>query len=71
MIVRWGGEEFLVFAKISADRIDEIAARILRAISAEPITLNDKVIRTTASIGYVSVPLPPAKAPLSWDRASA
>jgi diguanylate cyclase (GGDEF)-like protein len=69
MIVRWGGEEFLVLARTGSDRIDDIAARILRAISAEPITLNDKVIRTTASIGYVAMPLPPAATPLSWDQA--
>jgi diguanylate cyclase (GGDEF)-like protein len=69
MIVRWGGEEFLVFATAKVDRIDDIAARILRAISAKPITLNDKVIRTTVSIGYLPLPLPPAADSLSWDRA--
>jgi len=68
-IVRWGGEEFLVIAKTSADRVDEIAARVLRAVSSEPIVVNDKVIRTTASIGYAPMPLPPASVPLSWDRA--
>jgi diguanylate cyclase (GGDEF)-like protein len=69
MIVRWGGEEFLVFATTKADQMDEIAARILQSISAQPITLRDNVIRTAASIGYVPVPLPPADVPLSWDRA--
>jgi diguanylate cyclase (GGDEF)-like protein len=69
MIVRWGGEEFLVYATARVDRIDEIAARILHAISAQPITLHDKVIRTTASIGYMAMPLPPSRIPLSWDRA--
>jgi diguanylate cyclase (GGDEF)-like protein len=69
MIVRWGGEEFLVLARTGCNRIDEIAGRILHAISAEPITLNDKVIRTTASIGYVAMPLPPSDTPLSWDQA--
>ncbi len=69
MIVRWGGEEFLVYATTKADRVDDIAARILHAISAQPITLNDKVIRTTASIGYMAMPLPPATVPLSWDQA--
>lgn len=68
-IVRWGGEEFLVLANATPDRVDEIAARILRAVSAEPIVLNDKVIRTTVSIGYAPMPLPPASVPLSWDRA--
>jgi diguanylate cyclase (GGDEF)-like protein len=38
MIVRWGGEEFLVFIPmVPADRVDEIVLRVLRAISAEPI----------------------------------
>ncbi|MFO1314054.1 MAG: GGDEF domain-containing protein [Burkholderiales bacterium] len=69
IIVRWGGEEFLVYAATKVDRIDDIAARILRAISAQPITLHDEVIRTTLSIGYMSLPLPPMDESLSWDRA--
>ncbi len=68
-IVRWGGEEFLVHATTRTDGIDDIAARILRAISAQPITLHGKDIRTTVSIGYMPMPLPPEFAPLSWDRA--
>ncbi len=69
IVVRWGGEEFLVHATTGADRIDDLAARILRAISAQPIMLDGRVVRTTMSIGYMSMPLPPASAPLSWDRA--
>ena len=69
MIARWGGEEFLVFATTHADRLDEITARILRAVSAKPIALGDKVIRSTVSIGYVPMPLPPSDMPLAWDRA--
>jgi len=69
MIVRWGGEEFLVLATTNADRLDELATRILNGISAEPIVLLDKVIRTTASIGYVPIPLPPGDVALPWDRA--
>ena len=69
MIVRWGGEEFLVYATTKADRIDEIAARILHAISAQSITLHDKDIRTTASIGYMAMPLAPEGVPMSWDQA--
>ena len=68
-IVRWGGEEFLVYATTRVDGLDDIAARILRAISAQPIPLHGKEIRTTVSIGYMAMPLPPAFVPLSWDRA--
>jgi diguanylate cyclase (GGDEF)-like protein len=69
MIVRWGGEEFLVLATIYEDRVDDLATRILHTISAEPIILDGKVIRTTASIGYVPVPLPPGEIALPWDKA--
>jgi diguanylate cyclase (GGDEF)-like protein len=68
-IVRWGGEEFLVVARTAAERLDDIAARILRAVAAEPIVVGDRAIRTSVSIGYVPLPLPPSSAPLSWDRA--
>ena len=69
MIVRWGGEEFLVLATTNTDGLDDLAARILRTISAEPITLGGKVIRTTASVGYVPLPLPPCDVALPWDKA--
>jgi diguanylate cyclase (GGDEF)-like protein len=69
MIVRWGGEEFLVLATTNIDRMDELAARILHGISAAPIMVLDKVIRTTASIGYIPIPLPPSDVPLPWDSA--
>ena len=69
IVVRWGGEDFLVYATTKADRIDDIAARILRSISAQPITVGDNVVRTTLSIGYMAMPLPPTSLPLTWDRA--
>jgi diguanylate cyclase (GGDEF)-like protein len=68
-IVRWGGEEFLVIAKAAPDGVDEIAARVLRAIAGEPVVRDGRAIVTTASIGYAPMPLPPATAPLPWDRA--
>lgn len=68
-IVRWGGEEFLVVAHATPERLDDIATRILRAVAGEPIVVGDRAIRTSVSIGYVPLPLPPLTAPLSWDRA--
>ena len=70
MIVRWGGEEFLVFIpQTSAARLDEIAARIMSAIASEPIEHQKSLIRVTASIGYAPIPLPPEDVMLSWERA--
>ena len=69
MIVRWGGEEFLVLAPTNADRLDELAKRILDAICREPIALDGKIIRTTASVGYLPVPLQPGDVALPWEKA--
>ena len=70
MIVRWGGEEFLVFVPAtSAEKLDEIAARIMDAIAAEPIVHQGTSLRVTASIGYAPMPLPPENIALSWERA--
>ncbi len=70
MIVRWGGEEFLVFVPAtSAERLDGIAARIMSAIASEPIEYQKSLIRVTASIGYAPIPLPPEDVMLSWERA--
>jgi diguanylate cyclase (GGDEF)-like protein len=70
MIVRWGGEEFLVFVPVAPiDRMDEIVLRIMNAVSAEPIGYMGHDIRVTASIGYLPMPLPPDNLRLNWDGA--
>jgi diguanylate cyclase (GGDEF)-like protein len=70
IIVRWGGEEFLVFVpSTAADKLDDIAARIMRAIALEPIPFKSHRIQVTASIGYAPMPLPPEDIHLPWERA--
>ena len=70
MIVRWGGEEFLVFVPATgADKLDEIAARVMAAVASEPIVYQGNCIRVTASIGYAPMPLPPEDITLPWERA--
>jgi len=70
MIVRWGGEEFLVFIPmVPADRVDEIVLRVLRTISAEPINCQGTDIRVTASIGYAPMPLSASDAAAGWEHA--
>jgi len=70
MIVRWGGEEFLVFVPAtSADKLDEIAARIMASIGQESSDYNGHPIRVTASVGYAPMPLPPENIHLPWERA--
>jgi diguanylate cyclase (GGDEF)-like protein len=69
MIVRWGGEEFLVFAPgVAAAGLDDIALRIMDAASSEPVVFRGHAIRVTVSIGFAPMPLPPHHARLSWER---
>ncbi|MEO8345476.1 MAG: diguanylate cyclase [Betaproteobacteria bacterium] len=69
MIVRWGGEEFLVFVPMApAERLDEIVLRIMHAISSEPIQYMGHYIQITVSIGYSPVLLPPDDVALGWER---
>jgi diguanylate cyclase (GGDEF)-like protein len=70
MIVRWGGEEFLVFvAATHAETLDEIATRIMHAVAVAPFLYEGAEIAITASVGYVPMPLPPHDVPLPWERA--
>jgi diguanylate cyclase (GGDEF)-like protein len=69
MIVRWGGEEFLVFVPVApADRLDEIVLRIMHAIAEEPVQYMGHYIHVTVSIGYSPVLLPPDGVSLGWER---
>jgi diguanylate cyclase (GGDEF)-like protein len=69
MIVRWGGEEFLVFVPVApCGELAEIVQRVLRAISAEPINFREAEFRVTVSIGYAPMLLPPDDVALGWER---
>jgi len=58
LVVRWGGEEFLVFApELPGADLAQMAARILNGISGAAIDTPDGALRVTASIGFASFPL--------------
>jgi diguanylate cyclase (GGDEF)-like protein len=69
MIVRWGGEEFLVFVPMApVDRLDEIVLRIMHAVSSEPVQYLGHALHLTASIGFSPLLLPPGNVALGWER---
>ncbi|MBK7589842.1 MAG: diguanylate cyclase [Betaproteobacteria bacterium] len=66
-VVRWGGEEFLVWAALRpADHIHDLAGRVLDAIGGQPFVVDGGPIAVTTSIGYLAQPLPPDGLELSW-----
>lgn len=57
MCLRWGGEEFLIFApKTKPSQLTPMVQRVLHTIGATPIVVGDKRIPVTVSAGYISLP---------------
>jgi diguanylate cyclase (GGDEF)-like protein len=72
LIVRWGGEEFLVIAQaLSQDQLQELAQRLLCAVAEPPVALDGQAIEVTASIGHASFPTQPTGLAVPWERALA
>jgi len=70
LIVRWGGEEFLIVARSREGLFaPQLAQRLLDFIGARPVPHEGREIPVTASIGFASLPLPPHGLRLSWERA--
>jgi len=71
VVLRWGGEEFLVFAPgVPADQIDAMVERLLTSVSATPVDCGDVQVPVRISAG--TVPLPLCDFPetqFSWEKA--
>ena len=68
--MRWGGEEFLVFAPgVAQSQLHGLAERILFSVGAEPVTTEDGPLSITVSIGFAHFPLPPMRLALHWEQA--
>ncbi|HEX2012403.1 MAG TPA: GGDEF domain-containing protein, partial [Roseateles sp.] len=70
LVVRWGGEEFLVFAPhVAQDQLQLLAQRILFSVGTEPVPTEAGALRITASVGFAHFPLPPGQLRLHWEQA--
>jgi diguanylate cyclase (GGDEF)-like protein len=71
LVVRWGGEEFLIVARES-DRAEAepVAERILEAIGGTPFDLGEGItLRRTCSIGWAALPwIREAPGAVSWEE---
>ena len=73
LVVRWGGEEFLIWVQ-SPDPVlaRQLAKRLLDLVAGAPISLGKAAkqsIAVTASLGFATLPMPPHGLRLSWERA--
>jgi diguanylate cyclase (GGDEF)-like protein len=70
LIVRWGGEEFLVVVQaLGAEQVDTLAQRLLGALDHAPVVAGVHHIAVTGSIGFATFPLGPSALRVSWERA--
>lgn len=70
ILVRWGGEEFLlVVDDVEPSMGADLAGRICRAVSEEPLeTTGGDALRVTCSVGYAPWPIVvSAQGPNSWE----
>ena len=74
MVLRWGGEEFLVYSQnVALSQRPVLVRRILDAISATPVLLDDgTALQISATAGAVSLPFEhDADGNLDWEQAIA
>jgi diguanylate cyclase (GGDEF)-like protein len=70
LIVRWGGEEFLVIVQaLAPEQVDALAQRMLGALESAPVVAGTQRIAVTASIGFATFPIGPGSLRVPWERA--
>ncbi|MFZ6820621.1 diguanylate cyclase [Undibacterium sp. Ji22W] len=71
MTLRWGGEEFLIFApKTQPALLMPLVDRVLKAIGSTPVIVGNNVIPVTVSAGYISLPFSGVpESACNWEKA--
>ncbi len=71
MLMRWGGEEFLIFSpKSNPEQITSLVERVLRAVGETAFTSGEISIPVTVTAGFISVPFSDVPEEIcDWERA--
>jgi len=70
MLMRWGGEEFLIFlSHIPVAMLPQVVERILNSVGETPVEFDRFVVPVTISAGYISMPLGlDTDIDLNWEK---
>jgi len=69
LVVRWGGEEFLVHVSaMDSTQALALARRILERIAADPVETANGSLQVTASLGLCMDSLPSCPVALNWEE---
>jgi diguanylate cyclase (GGDEF)-like protein len=70
LVVRWGGEEFLIVVdERQVATAAALAQRLLDQIALMPVSYGAQQIHVSGSIGFASFPLAPHALSVNWERA--
>lgn len=71
MVMRWGGEEFLIYSpKSNPEQITSLVERVLKTIGDKPFTHGAVTIPVTVTAGFISVPFSDVPEEFcDWERA--
>jgi diguanylate cyclase (GGDEF)-like protein len=71
MLMRWGGEEFLIYSpKSNPEQITSLVERVLRTMSDTPFYHGEQAITVTVTAGFISVPFSDISEDIcDWERA--
>ena len=57
MVLRWGGEEFLIYSpRTNPQHLKGLAERLLDAIGSKPIVVGEQPIAVTVTAGFIALP---------------
>jgi predicted signal transduction protein with EAL and GGDEF domain len=70
MLMRWGGEEFLIFLNhIPVEHLTTVIQRVLDTVARTAFVLDARSISVTISIGFISLPqADAADNELNWEK---
>lgn len=71
MLMRWGGEEFLIFLNhIPVEHLTPVIERVLKTVAEATVVHDDRTISVTTSIGHISLPQAgTTEIDLNWEKA--